>query len=111
MSLWAGTDNVATCDNVAALLASHFPTERFESLNDLAPSYRGKLGHQALTSTWQVSVVKGRPRSARTSRQSLIASRTFFRAFCLVEPWLTHPGIEGHSATQMPSSSRSMVTT
>lgn len=27
-----------------------------------------------------------------------------------VMPWLTHPGIEGHSTTQTPFSSRSMVT-
>src|SRR5437867_2846949 len=63
-----------------------------------------------MTSTWHVCTVRGSPCSARTSKQSLMASRTFVRACCLVSPWLTHPGIDGHSAIQMPSSSLSSVT-
>src|SRR2546421_2708804 len=34
----------------------------------------------------------------------------FSSASSLVFPWLTHPGIEGHSTTNTPSSSRSIVT-
>ena len=34
----------------------------------------------------------------------------FFKASSRVFPWLTQPGIDGHSTTQTPSSSRSMVT-
>ena len=34
----------------------------------------------------------------------------FFKASALVLPWLTQPGMEGHSITHMPSSSRSNVT-
>jgi hypothetical protein len=39
-----------------------------------------------------------------------MASLMFFKASALVLPWLTQPGIEGHSVTQTPSSSRSNVT-
>jgi hypothetical protein len=34
----------------------------------------------------------------------------FLSAVGFVAPWLTQPGIAGHSATQVPVSSRSMVT-
>ena len=51
------------------------------------------------------------PSSARTSRQPAMASRMFDNASSRVWPWLTQPGIEGHSATQTPSSSRSSVVT
>ena len=50
------------------------------------------------------------PRSARTSRQRAIASRTLARASSRVSPWLTQPGIDGHSAIQTPSSSVYTVT-
>jgi hypothetical protein len=39
-----------------------------------------------------------------------MASLIFPNASGLVLPWLTQPGIEGHSTTQAPSSSRSTVT-
>src|SRR5436309_9751456 len=55
-------------------------------------------------------MVKGRPFSARTSRHRAIASLILSTASVLVLPWLTHPGMEGHSAIQTPSSSRSSVT-
>src|SRR5712691_6853229 len=50
------------------------------------------------------------PFSARTSRHNLIASLMFSTASSFVFPWLTHPGIDGHSTTNTPSSSRSIVT-
>src|SRR5450759_1811640 len=62
-------------------------------------------------STWWTATVSGIPFSALTSRHSRIASSMFFRASLSVVPWLTHPGIAGHSATKTPSSSRSTVTT
>src|SRR5450756_972311 len=62
-------------------------------------------------STWWTATVSGIPFSALTSRHSRIASSMFFRASLSVTPWLTHPGIAGHSATKTPSSSRSTVTT
>ena len=49
------------------------------------------------------------PRSARTSKQAAMASRMFSKASSWVDPWLTHPGMDEHSATQTPSSSRSSV--
>ena len=57
------------------------------------------------------SAVRGMPRSARTSRQAAMASRILARASSRVSPWLTHPGMAGHSTTQTPSSSRSSVVT
>ena len=50
--------------------------------------------------------VRGMPRSARTSRQAALASRAFSRASARVLPWLTQPGIAGHSTIHIPSSSR-----
>ena len=50
--------------------------------------------------------VKGMPLSARTSIQASIASRAFSRASARVAPWLTHPGIAGHSTIHIPSSPR-----
>ena len=41
------------------------------------------------------------PRSARTSRQILMASLMFSSASSFVSPWLTQPGIDGHSTTQI----------
>ena len=45
------------------------------------------------------------PSGSWTSRQSELASLMFFKASDLVLPWLTHPGMDWHSATQIPSSS------
>jgi ferredoxin len=53
--------------------------------------------------------VSGIPRSARTSRQSAIASLIFSKASARVCPWLIQPGIAGHSTTHIPSSSRSIT--
>ena len=52
----------------------------------------------------------GSPFSARTSRQSAIASLILLSACWRVFPWLTQPGIAGHSVTHAPSSSLSIVT-
>src|SRR5208337_4665908 len=91
-------------------LPSHFPTKGPKRVHDFPAANRGQLGHQALTSTKQVSTVKGIPRSARTSRQRRMASRMFLIASAFVLPWLMHPGMDGHSVIQTPSSSRSTVT-
>ena len=57
-----------------------------------------------------VVIVSGIPRLCRTSRQPTIASRISPNACNFVFPSLTQPGIEGHSATHIPSSSCSKVT-
>jgi hypothetical protein len=54
-------------------------------------------------------IVSGIPFSVRTSRQRAMASLMFFNASFLVSPWLTQPGIDGHSMIQTPSSSRSLL--
>ena len=77
------------------------------------PCRRACLGwrrHYRATSTCRVSMVRGMPLSARTSIQSSMASRMFASASSLVPPWLTQPGMDGHSAIQTPSSSLSIVT-
>ena len=62
-----------------------------------------------MTSTCCVSTVSGKPRSVRTSRRAAVASRVLTRAHLRVLPWLTQPEIDGHPATQTPSSSSSRV--
>src|SRR5438094_9599452 len=88
-------------------LPRNFPAVFLEDARYLAPAHDRQLRHQTLTSTCWTSTVSGMPRSARTSRQSVMASLTFFSASSRVLPWLTQPGIERHSATHTPSSSRS----
>ena len=90
--------------------SGNFPTKGFESADYVGRAENWKTSHQAITSIWRVSTVKGNPRSARTSKHARIASRMFVRATSLVSPWLTHPGMAGHSTTHAPSSSRSMFT-
>src|SRR5262245_31453788 len=97
-------------DNVAGLLTRYLPTKPFEGPHNFAATqHRHLRRHQTVTSTCPVSMVSGKPCSARTSRQTFIAFLMFFIASCFVRPWLTQPGIEGHSTTQTPSSSRSIV--
>jgi hypothetical protein len=47
----------------------------FEDLHDFFSAIGWKRSHQTVTSTCCVSIVKGIPRSALTSRQAAIASR------------------------------------
>jgi len=63
------------------------------------PLRTGRGGIYTAISICRVSTVRGRPLSARTSRQSTIASRMLSTASSLAPPWLTHPGMAGHSAT------------
>ena len=98
-------------DDVAPSLPGHLPAEPDEGLRDLPSREKRQLLRQTEMSTWWTATVRGIPFSARTSRHSRIASSMFFRASLAVTPWLTHPGIAGHSATKTPSSSRSTVTT
>lgn len=93
-------------DHVAALLPGKLPSGAGESLHYFASADVRQRGHQATTSSSSVSTVRGIPRSARTSRQAAIASRAFSRASARVAPWLTQPGIAGHSTIHIPSSSR-----
>lgn len=96
--------------NMAALLSGDSPTELFKGMDNLARPQDRNRRHYAGTSISRVVMVSGIPSSARISRHSLIASRMLFSASSSVLPWLRHPGIEGHSATKMPSSSLKMVT-
>lgn len=95
---------------MAPVLSGYFPTQPPESSHNFARSEYGNRRHQAGISSSRVVTVRGIPRSARTSRHCWIASRMLFSASSSVFPWLTHPGIEGHSAMNMPSSSRTIVT-
>src|SRR5579863_8022428 len=85
-------------DDVAATLSRYLPAVPSKGFDDgPAAKLRQGPGHQTATSTCFVSMVRGRPPSARTSKQSSMASRMFFRALVLLSPWLTQPGIAGHS--------------
>src|SRR3954447_12926472 len=97
-------------DDVASILPHNAPSQFFEDSDHISGIQHGERGHQATTSIWRVSIVSGMPRSARTSRHCLIASCTFISASSFVVPWLTQPGIAGHSTIQTPFSSRSIVT-
>ena len=55
------------------------------------PGRRRREAQATATSTSTVRTVSGRPRSARTSRQPMMASLMFARASCSVRPWLTQP--------------------
>ena len=96
-------------DHVTSALPRHLPTVFSKGLHNLAAAQRRQRCHQTATSTCCNSTVSGRPRSERTSKQAEIASRMLARASSRVAPWLTQPGMEGHSAIQTPSSSRSNV--
>jgi hypothetical protein len=96
-------------DHVNSALPRHLPTVFSKGLHNLAAAQRRQRCHQTATSTCCNSTVSGRPRSEQTSKQAAIASRMLARASSRVAPWLTQPGIEGHSAIQTPSSSRSNV--
>lgn len=86
------------------------PAKPLKYFDRLASADYWQRGHQAATSTCLVSIVRGMPFSDLTSRHNLIASLMLSRACSLVFPWLTHPGIDGHSTTNTSSSSRSIVT-
>ena len=111
---WLGTERVKFSwfghDDVSPSLPCHTPAQALKVTHSLCAAQNGQLRHYSATSTCCVSTVKGMPDSARTSKQSSMASRMFAKASSFVSPWLTHPGMEGHSATQTPSSSRSIVT-
>jgi hypothetical protein len=114
-SRWSGTERCdVSCldeDDVASSLPGDLPFEPDEGLHDPSAGEERQLLRQTEMSTWWTATVSGIPFSALTSRHSRIASSMFFRASLSLTPWLTHPGIAGHSATKTPSSSRSTVTT
>jgi len=93
-------------DHVTAVLVGRLPSGAGESLHYFPATDIRQRRHQATTSSSSVSTVNGIPRSARTSRHAAIASRAFSRASARVFPWLTQPGIAGHSTIHIPSSSR-----
>src|SRR5664279_1003704 len=83
--------------NVAASLPGDPPTQVLERPNRSAGAKQRESGHQTVTSTSRVVTVNGMPSSALTARHSRIASAMFDSASVSVCPWLTQPGIEGHS--------------
>lgn len=97
-------------NDMAAALTIFQPTSAFECTNRFRSRDRRKLGHQRLTSTSRTSTVSGIWLAALVSRQPTIASRMLAMASCSVLPWEIHPGMEGHSTTKVPVSSRSTVT-
>lgn len=81
-----------------------------EKCIDRQPAHFGRGWQQTATSNCVLSIVSGKPRSARTARQNWIAARAFLSAASLVLPWLTQVRIAGTSTTQAPVSSRLNVT-
>jgi hypothetical protein len=97
-------------NDMAAALTIFPPTSPFECTNRFRSRDSRKLSHQRLTSTSRTSTVSGIPLATLVSRQPTIASRMLAMASCSVLPWEIHPGMEGHSTTKVPVSSRSRVT-
>ena len=97
-------------NNMTTALAHYLPSKVLKHPDNGTATQGWQTWHYTTTSTWWVSIVSGSPRSARTSRHNLMASFTFSKACSFVVPWLTQPGMAGHSAIHTPSSSRSMVT-
>lgn len=92
-------------DDMAVALAVDRPASLLEDPNSVRSAQDGESAHQIVTSTCCVSTVRGIPRSALTSRQAAIAWRTFSIASLRDWPCDTQPGMLGHSAIQMRSSS------
>src|SRR5450759_1788689 len=78
---------------------------QLERPNDFAWAKQRQSRHQTATSTSRVVTVNGMPSSALTARHSRMASTMFDSASASVCPWLTQPGIDGHSPMYTPSSS------
>ncbi len=95
--------------HVAPPLTHQLPTIPSKHADNIPSAQCWQRRHQTVTSTCCVSTVNGMPRSARTSRHAAIASRILARTSSRDCPWLTQPGMAGHSAIQMPSSSRYSV--
>jgi hypothetical protein len=104
-----GDVSILNEDDVASPLRAIFQPSASKILTTSRPLSAGRIAIQIVTSICRVSMVSGKPRSAWTSRHSAIASRMLASASSRVEPWLTQPGIAGHSEIQIPSSSRSSV--
>jgi len=83
----------------------YFTSQPLERSNDLVGPKQRHRGHQTVTSTSRLVTVNGMWSSARAARHSRMASTIFDSASASVCPWLTQPGIEGHSAMYAPSSS------
>ena len=100
ISRWSGTESVAQLpsflhqNHAAAPLAGQFPAVAAKGLDDVKSALSWQTRHQTATSTCLVSMVSGRPRSARTSKQSSMASLAdvLERGGLGRPPWLTHPG-------------------
>ena len=62
-------------DDVAVALAGNAPAQGLEDAHNLTTAKtRQRGGHQAATSIWRVSIVKGNPISERTVKHSWMAS-------------------------------------
>src|SRR6266511_2115093 len=98
-------------DDVAASLVVHFVTEFSESFDRVCTGTDRQAVH---TGTSTISSVMppgiGSPCFLRLARYPWMASRMWAIASSRVLPWEMHPGRAGHSATNTPSSSGSMVT-
>jgi hypothetical protein len=94
---------------MAAAPTDDAPAQRFEGRHHSRRPEQRDRRHQAGISICLVTTVSGSPGSARAARHSRIASARFASASLSVRPWLTHPGIAGHSAMTVPPSSRVSV--
>ena len=73
-------------NHVAAALPHHFLPILAECANHFVPSELRQRRHQIVISICCVSIVSGKPRSARTSRQAAMASRMLASASSRVWP-------------------------
>ena len=97
-------------NHMACALAVLDPARLLKTRTARSPEREGKAAIYAGTSTSRTSIVRGMPRAARVSRHPAMASRMLSRASASVRPWEMQPGMEGHSATSMPVSSGSSIT-
>jgi hypothetical protein len=97
-------------DDVATSLTGDDPAKAFEDLDDLPTAEDGQTGHSGHHLDFAGLDRQGQA----TLGADLEAKRDGFfnipERFFLEDPWLTHPGMAGHSTTHTPSSSRSKVT-
>src|SRR5216684_4458412 len=91
-------------DDVTPFLSFRLPPQTLEGTNHVVRPQQRDRRHQTATSISFVTAVRGMPFSARTARQARVASAKLDSASASDAPWLTQPGMEGHSAMYVPSS-------
>src|SRR5213593_3964757 len=98
-------------DHVAGGLVIDFVTEPLKRPHRVAARAGRKPAHgETSTNSSVIGGGIGSPCFFRLARYPEIASLMFSMASTRVLPCDTHPGNDGHSATNTPSSSTSMVT-